>query len=156
MITVFDLILWVAIGTGGYLAFVVGSKHFGLAGGIVGAAAGALAGYLLGRLPFLIVWRSLGIRRRSTEELKSVFQRDQFFIFHLALAELMSRGVDVSGEKPRVLDLLLSTASDRRRFGWGSLQIAFPDLAARIQGFNPQNPSSDHLETIRKLRRLTD
>lgn len=153
MITAFDVIQWATIFAGAYSGFALGSKHFGLFGGIVGGVVGLIAGYFLGRLPFLIVWRFLGIRRKSTEELKSIFQRDQFFVFHLALAELMARGVDVSGEKPRVLDLLLSTASDRRRFGWGSLQLAFPDLAAALSGFDPQNPSSVHLEMIKNLRR---
>jgi hypothetical protein len=153
VITAFDVIQWAAIFAGGYGGYALGSKHFGLFGGIGGGVVGLIAGYFLGRLPFLIAWRSLGIRHKSTEELKSIFQRDQFFIFHLALAELISRGVDVSGEKLRVLDLLLSAASDRRRFGWGSLQIAYPDLAATLRGFDAQNPSSNHLDIIRKLRR---
>ena len=79
-------------------------------------------------------------------------QGDQYFIFHLALAELMARGVDVSGEKLRVLNLLLSAASDRRRFGRGSPQIAFPDLAAKLWGFNADNPTVVHLAQIRNFR----
>jgi hypothetical protein len=140
VITAFDVIRWAAIFAGAYSGFLLGSKHFGLVGDIAGVMVGLIAGYFVGRLPFLIVWRFLGVRRTSTEELKSILERDQFFIFHPALAELMARGVDVSGEKPRVLDLLLSSASDRRRFGWGSLQIAFPDLAGPFKDLICKTP----------------
>jgi hypothetical protein len=150
--TIFDVILWTSIFVGGWAGFIVGSKHFGIFGGIVGTVFGLATGFTLGRLPFWIAWRILGIRRKTTEELKSIFQHDQYFIFHLVLTELMARGIDVSGEKPRVLDLLLSEASDRRRFGWGSLKIAFSELAAKLSGFSPENPTAAQLEQIKKLK----
>ncbi len=63
----------------------------------------------------------------------------------------MSRGEDVSGEKKRIIELMASGESYRRRFGWASLQIAFPDVAKHIEGFDPESPSPAHVQEMNRL-----
>jgi len=150
--TIFHVFELAGIGLGLYWGAHYGYAHFGMTGGIVGAILGVVAGLFVGRIPFLLAWRTLNIEKKSTEQLREIFKQDQYYIFHLALAALMARGEDVTPEKPRILDLLLSDASDRRRFGWGSLQVAFPELAAQLPEFDPEHPSQDHLDKIRAMK----
>lgn len=152
--TLFDLVEWIcpAFGLGVGMSF--GWNRFGAIGAVLGAVAGGLGGLVLGRLPLFLALRLLGLRRKSTAGLQAIFEKDQYYVFHLALPELMARGVDVSPQRPRILDLLLSKDSDRRSFGWTCLQIAFPELARGLAGFDPRNPSAEHLVTIGRLREL--
>jgi len=152
MFTIFDLfqLLFPLIGL--VYGFTTGQRYFGLLGGVGGALLGLAVGFVAGRLPFLIAWRSANFGGKSTDQLRQFFQNDQYFVFHLALAELLSRGEDVSSEKERIIDLLASDSLDRRRFGWASLQIAFPTLAEEILGFDPQSPSSLHVEQILRMK----
>jgi len=151
-LTLFDIIEWIGILAGVSTGAVLGWKHSGIAGGAIGAVVGGLAGFLFGRLPLFAVSQVLGIRRKSADELDAIFQKDQYYIFHLALPELMSRGVDVSPHKPRILGLLLADDSGRRGFGWTCLRLAFPELASAISGFNSEKPSEAHLEKIRRFK----
>lgn len=150
--TIFHVFELAGIGLGLYWGAYYGHAWYGIPGAIAGAVLGIVVGFFAGKIPFLIAWCSLGIERKSTEELREIFKQDQYYIFHLALAALMARGEDVTPEKPRILDLLLSDASDRRRFGWGSLQVAFPELAAQLPEFDPEHPSQDHLDKIRAMK----
>ena len=151
-LTLFDIFEWTYIVLGVFTGILFGWKQSGISGGIIGAVVGCLGGILLGRLPLFVGLQLLGTRRKSTEELEAIFRRDQYYIFHLVLPELMSRGIDVSAHGPRVLGLLLSDDSDRRSFGWSCLQLAFPDLAGKLSGFSSEKPSADHLERIRRFK----
>ena len=64
----------------------------------------------------------------------------------------MSRGEDVTSEKDRILELLLSDNWERRRFGWAPLQIVFPVIAGQIAEFDSESPDSAHLEFLRDLK----
>lgn len=135
--------------------------HFGLVGGAVGAVLGAGIGVLVGRLPLVPAFLCLKIKFRNEARIRRAFENDEYYIFHLALAHLMAhlmaRGLDVSSEKARVLDLLLSDELDRRRFGWACLQLAFPDLSRPdlsrvLPDFDFQSPSPAHRESLRQMK----
>ena len=149
--TLFDVVEWTSPAFGLGVGSSFGWHRFGAVGAVVGAVAGGITGLLLGRLPLFLALRWLGLRGKSTVKLEAIFQKNQYYIFHLALPELMARGVDISPQKQRILDLLLSEDSDRRRFGWTCLQIGFPELARGVTGFDPQNPSPDHTAAISRL-----
>jgi hypothetical protein len=64
----------------------------------------------------------------------------------------MARGEDVSAQKSRVLDFMASDELQRRRFGWASLQVAFPELAAQLGNYSPESPLASHCEQIQRMR----
>ena len=130
----------------------LGQKHFGWIGALVGAVLGLVLGTVAGRLPLLIALKWANFGGKSVAQLRQHFQNDEYYIFHLALTELLERGEDISAEKVAVLDLLATDDSDRRKFGWTCLQIAFPGLAEQIAGFDPEEPTNAHIEQIQRFR----
>jgi len=151
MFTVFDFFELFGPLVGAFIGATRGFHYFGLAGGIGGAILGLVIGFIAGKLPFLLAWAILNIKGKSTAKLRRVFQDDQYYIYHLALASLMARGEDISAEKNIIVALLASDEADRRRFGWGSLQLGYPDLAAQLEGFDAEKPSAEHIERVKLL-----
>lgn len=64
----------------------------------------------------------------------------------------MARGLNITCEKNRVLDLMLSPELDRRRFGWQCLQIAFPEIARELPNFDVTAPSPAQLDVLRRAQ----
>lgn len=129
MFTVFHLLQVVIPLFGLVLGFTIGGKHYRIAGALIGALLGMTIGFFAGRLPFLIVWKIANLEGKSTARLWRFIREDDYFVFHLVFPLLMSQGEDVTSEKDRILELLLSDNWERRRFGWASLQIVFPVIA---------------------------
>ena len=154
MFTVFDLLQFVVPLFGLMFGAIVGGKHYGIIGALIGALLGAVIGFFAGRLPFLIVWKLVGFEGKSTARLWRFIREDDYFVFHIVFPLLMSRGEDVTSEKGRILELLLADNWERRRFGWASLQIVFPEISQQIADFNPESPVPAHLELLRKLTRI--
>lgn len=153
MFTVFDLFQLLFPFFGFVTGAVLGARHFGWFGGVAGAIVGFAIGIFAGRLPFLIAWKVTNFEGKSTKKLWQFIHEDQYFIFHIVFPLLMARGEDVTSEKSRILDLMLSDNGDRRRFGWASLQIVFPLIAKQFAEFDPENPSQEHLEELNVLRK---
>jgi hypothetical protein len=153
MITIFDLLIFLIIAAGTFAGFHFGWMLLRMPGALVGSMVGFLITYFgLRILPSVLPdWGS--IRRKKTEEIREIFRKDNHFLFSLALSELISRGVDVSEQRGKVLDLLGSDAADRRTSGWTSLKVAFPELATSLVGFDPQHPAPAYLEEINRMRR---
>lgn len=152
MLTLFDALQWGTASFGAWLGALWGNAHFGVIGGVLGAVLGAVLGVFVGRLPLVFAMLALQFRFRSEARLRRVFENDEYYIYHLALAHLMARGLDVTRKKNRVLDLLLSKELDRRRFGWLCLQIAFPEIAREIADFDVKAPSPAQLDVLRRAK----
>ncbi len=150
MFTIIDVLQLTLSLAGIVCGFMTGYGYFGVPGAVGGAVIGFVVGFVAGRLPLLLALTVF--QRKSTHELWQVFEKDEYYVFHLALADLMARGEDVSSQKPRILDLMASENGERRRFGWASLQIAFPELAAQLENYNPKSPSASHHELIQHMR----
>src|SRR5207247_8088906 len=103
----------------------------GLPGALAGGLFGGTLGYCAGRLPYIILRARVlcGLAHESTPRLRERLA-SQYYISHLILAELIRRGEDIRTDLPILLGMLRSEFWDERRFGFRSLQIAFPDLAA--------------------------
>ncbi|HVF85807.1 MAG TPA: hypothetical protein VM821_07475, partial [Abditibacteriaceae bacterium] len=150
MFTIFDCFQLIGRILGIFCGFTMGQRHFGLVGGMAGAILGLIIGFYLGSLPFIVCYTAFGTR--STKRLRQCFGKDQYYIFHLALANLMSRGEDVSCYKGQIVKLLASDNLDRKKFDWASVQVAYLDGAEQLTDFNPEAPTTTHAETIRKLQ----
>jgi hypothetical protein len=150
--TIFDVFQLTCTFGGMTLGFLMGHRHFGLAGGIVGVVVGMAVGVFVGRLPLALSlwWLKRDLKQSSIAGLKSKLDR-QFYLSHLIIAELVVRGEPVESFKSYVLALLHSDAADKRNFGWNNLRIWFPELAEKMEGFKPSNPTE---ECERRLKGL--
>ena len=150
--TCFDLLLIVAVPAGLWLGASTGYARFGTAGAVAGSLLGGVLGYLLGRLPFVLAarWLMTGLSRHSSHRLRERLATE-YYVSHLILAELMRRGEDISVDLPAVLALLRSDSPDERRFGFGSLQLAFPELARQLSDFDPADPTEHCREKLARI-----
>ena len=137
MITLFDVLQWGAA-FGGMLYGVRVGARFGWVGVIGGGLVGFVGGSILGRVPWVISrgWYRWHLKRTSTEELKSEL-KEQYYVSHLLIAELVIRGEPVEQFWPYVLSQVRGEFSDERRFGWENLRIWFPRMAQQVEGFDP-------------------
>lgn len=121
----------------------VGSSNFGAVGTILGAVAGACVGLICGQAMFMALsyrrsWMIANIRRKSTDDLKSLLCRDDdLFDYGFALAELQKRGEDIRPELARVVMLLRSDVRDRRFEGWEILKLLYPDVSEQVSSYSP-------------------
>ncbi len=93
--TIFHLFEIGGVVLGGILGYHFGNQWFGIFGGIILCVIGLPIGYIVGKIPFIIGWKLLNIKGKTTEELREIFKKDQYFIYHLALPHLMARGEDI-------------------------------------------------------------
>jgi hypothetical protein len=129
MFTIFDLFVLVGGLAGFVVGAVVGWLHFGLIGAAAGCVAGALLGLIAGRVPWLLVWWLLRYRlSSSTSEALRERLTKQYYISHLIIGELVSRGEPVESFRQFVLDQLRSEDADVRRFGEANSSLWFPGL----------------------------
>lgn len=148
--TIFDVFKCVTVVAG----ILIGSKYgyikFGVIGAFVGSIIGSGAGFIVGRLPYLYV-AHLTQRNLENETSQRLRERlrsgNEFYIAHLLLAHLMKRGEGIGDELPFIINLLKSDDSDRRRFGWSALKLAFPETASMIAEYQPTD-TTDKCQTI--------
>lgn len=155
MITIFHFIAFVGAVIGFAIGGVIGGNFYGTLGGLAGALLGAYIGLVLGRLPGFFGTRGLAkqIRRKSTEELRTILHGDQFYLFHLVIAALAVRGEDIQKERNCVLKLLVSDDYAARVCGWQTLRYFFPEIAKQIEEYHPK----DSVEVCRaKTHGLTE
>lgn len=139
MITIFDIFAFALCIAGVAPGAVLGGHYFGTAGAIIGGLIGGYLGLVIGRLPGIIskLWVLRQFDRKTSDELRQVIRSRQYYIYHLAFAQLMARGEDIQQERTYLFDLLSSDATDQRLFGWRTLQSAFPEIAAQIPDYDP-------------------
>lgn len=155
MFTLFDALEISAIGIG----MIIGAKHgyvvFGTTGAVMGSVIGGGIGFLAGRLPWVLGsrWVNRRYAADSNERLRERLRSGkEYFVSHILLAHLMSRGENVADELPCIVALINSEYVDRRHFGWAALKLAFPDRAQKIASYQP----SDSTEKCRSVVSLLD
>lgn len=152
MFTLFDLLQWAtALGLMAGLS-LVGQANYGWLGAISGGVLGFVGGSILGRVPWMLSWSSyrLHLKRSSTEKLMSEL-KEQYYVSHLLIAELVVRGEPVEQFWPYILSQVQSESSDQRRLGWHNLNIWFPRLAAQIEGFDPHASIEERKEKLKTI-----
>jgi hypothetical protein len=136
MLTMFDMIAICSVLVGGLVGAGLGYRVAGAGGAVGGGLLCGYVGLVAGRLPSLLAMRSVraSFQRQTVDQLRADL-KTRYYVVHLILAELMSRGEDVSRESPVVVDLLSSDSLDKRRFGIGA-PLAFPELAQEIPDYD--------------------
>ena len=144
MITIFHLFVFFGMVAGCVFGIRFGTRLIGWPSGVIGAVLGACAGFVVGKLPLALGLALLRfqLERSSVADLKLRLQTE-YFISHLIIAHLVVRGEPVDYFRDYVFSLLHSDIADKRRFGWHNLNIWFPELAKRIEDFNPVAPTAD-------------
>ena len=110
------------------IGFVVGVRvGFGWLGWIGAIAAGAIgfvAGFIVGRFPYVICHELIkrSLRRSDVATLRARLDRE-YYIAHLIIANLVTRGEPIESFQEYVAGLLRSDCADRRRFGARISQI---------------------------------
>lgn len=135
--TLFDVLQFAGWICGAILGAKFGHSYFGTTGGVVGGIVGLIIGHFVGRLPFVLAWAALGIKRKSPTELRQILDGEQYFIYHLALAGLMAKGEDIEMYRPKIINMLTSSESAQREFAWGCVCLAFPDIASQLKDYDP-------------------
>lgn len=130
MLTMFDILQFAGVVAGALLGYSLGTGIGGAVGGVLGAIAGIVVGWLVGRLPFAVSSWSLrrSLRRASVTDLRSRLEQE-YFISHLIIAELVTRGEPVESFRSVVEHQLASQSADVQRFGRANAQLWFPELA---------------------------
>lgn len=132
MLTIFDVFSTASIIAGALIGCRLGAKTAGVAGGGIGLIAGITVGWIVGRLPFVasIWWLRRSLQRASVAELRSRIDRE-YFVSHLLIAELVSRGEQVESLRSAVQQQLSSESADVQRFGQANARMWFPDLVEK-------------------------
>jgi hypothetical protein len=130
MFTIFHLLQLFGIIAGIALGAQLGQWYLGLAGAIGGGFVGLLAGFVVGRLPWVIgwAWMRRDLKRSSAGDLRRRLE-SQYFVSHLIIAELVTRGEPVESFRDLVVRQLNSDSPDVRRFGEANAALWFPELA---------------------------
>lgn len=102
------------------------------------------AGILL--VLFVVVLATIaGLRRlesmkdKTTGELRAILRSAEWTFYRSALIELRGRKEDIRPEVVPVLDLLTSDSKHQRIAGWLILEELYPELAARVPQFRPED-----------------
>ena len=129
MITIFDIIQFVAPLGGAIVGYRIGHASAGTVGGVAGVAVGVAVGWAVGRLPFIVASGSLqrSLKRAPSSDLRARLDRE-YFISHLIIAELVRRGEPVESLRQFVTAQLTAVSSDVQRFGRANAQTWFPEL----------------------------
>lgn len=108
-------------------------------GGLMGAFAGFVAGLVIGRLPalFAALWADREFRHLSEEQLRRFLRGPSWRSYHLAFAELASRGADLTPEVPVVVALLRDPEPARRMQGALIVRRHYPRWAAELCETSP-------------------
>lgn len=130
MLTMFDILQFAAVVAGMYFGYRLGAGIGGILGGVVGSIAGMTIGWIVGRLPFVVPFWSLrrSLKRSSLSDLRSRLDRE-YFISHLIIAELVTRGEPVESFRSVIEHQLASPSADVQGFGRANAQMWFPELA---------------------------
>jgi hypothetical protein len=150
--TIYDLLsLFGALlmcGLGAKLGMYVGWP-MAVIGGIAGLLLGGIPGKLLGDHGIMSLFRELNAQDTPALYIRL---RKQYFLSHLIVLILLKRGEPVGHLQDTTLEMLLADDSDVRWHGWRTLNLNFPDTAARLTGINPRGSPESYREKIEDLR----
>ena len=145
-ITLFLLLWFIAIFTGGIVGSSVGLDCFGIPGGILGGLAGLFISYAVGaRLHRLNQRRFFRkIQRRADDELWRIVHLGIWNFYQTAaLLELAGRGHEVRDQLPRIIKMLESDDKETRIYGWDALRLVFNDETRTIGDYDPRSSTAD-------------
>ena len=152
MITIFHILPGMGLVLGSLGGFALGSR-LGMIPGIICGALGGGVGLLCGRVPFVLVLKSIkrdfgGIR---TEQLRTMLRDPGFLAPNVLLLELGARGEDLERELPVVFDMLTAPCRERRIRGWHALESAFPARARTISDYRIDDAPDECRKKIQRL-----
>jgi hypothetical protein len=152
MITVFHVLPVMGVLLGGLGGLALGSR-LGTVPGIICGVVGAGVGLLCGRLPLVLVLKSMkrDFSGLGTEQLRTLLRDPGCLAPNMLLLELGARGEDLEREMPVVLDMLTDPSPERRIRGWHALESAFPAKARTINDYRIGDTPD---ECRRKIQRL--
>jgi len=152
MITLFDVLPVIGLTFGALGGFAFGA-HFGTLTGVAGSIIGAGVGLVYGRLPFILVLKSMkrDFSGKTTEQLRTMLRDPGFLAPNVLLFELRSRGEDLDGELPIVLDMLTAHSRDRRVRGWNALLAGFPALAEMLSDYRFNDSAEECAKKVQKV-----
>lgn len=139
MVTVFHLLMLLAVVGGAALGATAGWHLFGVLGAILGALAGAMAGALIGQVPLVAGMLLVGRRyeKMTTDALREHLHNAECAAPNLVLLELRRRGENIEDQLPLLQQMLGSEDVQQRTRGWAALRSAFPERAAQMAGYSP-------------------
>ena len=88
---------------------------------------------------FVALRRFESLAGKSTEDLRAGLQQPQWTFYRNALRELRRRGESIQEEVVPVLSLLVADSYAQRYCGQLILREMYPELAARIAGYDPKD-----------------
>ncbi len=140
LLTLFDLFKFGGALMGAVAASSFGYRTFGWPAAIVAAPLGLIAGAFIGNLPWIAtdLLMRYELKRSSSARLKQRLE-SEFFISHLLIAELVSRGEPLEQFRDYVTGLMRSADPHQRYFGHAVARIWFPDAL-------PPQPGPSKLE----------
>lgn len=156
--------LWFFIAIfGGIFGFSTCIEFFGQFWGIVGGIAGLLIGFFIGYKIYAIIdrrgTRSLfrEIKESSNDQLWNIVNMG-FWNFYqtLALLNLAAREQDVTGQLPRIFDMLESENKLTRIYGWDALRLVFNKETELIGSYDPRASTKNCRDKVAKLRMLME
>jgi hypothetical protein len=139
MVTIFHLLMLLAVVGGAALGSVVGWHLFEVYGAILDALAGLLAGALIGQVPLVAGMLMVGRRyeKMTTDALREHLHAGECSTPNLVLLELRRRGETIEDELPLLQQMLASEDVQQRTRGWAALRSAFPERATQRAGYSP-------------------
>ncbi len=153
MFTLFDLLKLLCIFFFGMNGAANGA-HFGIPMAIIGGLIGIAIGWAIGGLPYAFA-RFLLVRKNdktTTEKLReNFFDPVGFYTGFDTLAELMKRGENLEKETGFVIDKLTSDTQIHRKVAWDCLRLIKPELAEKLQGYQPNQPPDECREIVAKV-----
>lgn len=153
MFTLFDLFRLLGPLFGLTVGFDAG-HHFGTVGCLVGAIAGGYLGLLAGRFPLqLSDWFAFRLlRKESTPQLWSDLKDESYLMPNYVLLELKRRGEPMAEALNLVLSMLTSDDRPRRLRGFAAFLSGFPELAGRMNRYNPDAPDAERREAVNNFK----
>lgn len=153
MITVFHILPGMGLVFGALGGFALGSR-LGTIPEIICGALGGGAGLVAGRIPFILVLKSMkrDFRSKTTEQLRAMLRDPGFLAPNVLLLELGSRGEDLEREMPVVLDMLTAPDRQRRIRGWHAFESAFPKRAKILNDYRIDDTPDECWKKIQRLR----
>ncbi len=152
MITVFHILPGMGLVFGALGGFALGSR-LGTIPGIMCGALGGGVGLVCGRVPFVLVLKSMkrDFRGMTTAKLRAMLRDPGFLAPNALLLELGARGEDLEREMPVVIDMLTAPSRERRVRGWHALESAFPARARIVSDYRIDDTPDECRKKIQRL-----
>lgn len=154
--TIFDLLYGIGTVAGGAIGARVGFEWFGYPGGVVGCVLGAAIGFLVGYVFYLFPNQLLErrVRSKSSAELRAQLVGDYIpgtYVSSLIISVLLERGEPVGDFREYIFRQLHSENVTWRKAGLHNLALCYPNLAAKLVGFDAFQPTKEDLKRLKEI-----